>query len=133
MNVDRAETNKQNVQDFYDLMFNQCRPLRSDRPLCRRRPTFSTTPHVGDGKKAFIDYFERMAAEYPGQAGRVHAHPSPRKTTTSCSTVDKPGQETPTTTRASTSSGSTPRTARSSNTGTFRSCPRSQQNANTMF
>ena len=62
----RAEVNKHNVQAFYDLMFNQCKPARGHRPL-RRDSYIQHNPHVGDGKQAFIDYFERMATEYPGK------------------------------------------------------------------
>jgi predicted SnoaL-like aldol condensation-catalyzing enzyme len=63
---DRVEANKRNAMAFYDLMFNQSEPGEAQR-LYAGDTYIQHNPGVGDGKRAFIDYFERMATEYPGK------------------------------------------------------------------
>jgi predicted SnoaL-like aldol condensation-catalyzing enzyme len=67
--TDTIERNKRNVQAFYDLAFNQSKPAEAMAQYAGE-VYVQHNPAVADGKQAFIDYFTRMAAEYPGK--RVH-------------------------------------------------------------
>ena len=56
--------NKKNAQAFYELMFNQCQPREAIEQYVGD-DYIQHNPEVGDGKEAFIEYFERMNAEFP--------------------------------------------------------------------
>jgi predicted SnoaL-like aldol condensation-catalyzing enzyme len=57
---------KQAAMAFYNLMFNECRPREAIEQYAGDEYR-QHNPHVADGTEAFIEYFERMAAEFPGK------------------------------------------------------------------
>jgi predicted SnoaL-like aldol condensation-catalyzing enzyme len=63
----QLQKNKRTVVDFYDMMFNQSKPMEAVRQFVGKEYA-QHNPKVADGKDGFIAYFSKMAKDYPGKS-----------------------------------------------------------------
>lgn len=68
--MDQTKRNQQAAQDFYYLMFKECRPAEAIEKYTGDQ-YIQHNPGVGNGKQAFIEYFERMGTEFPDKRVEV--------------------------------------------------------------
>ncbi len=68
--TEQSDRNKASAIAFYELMFNDNRPREAQERYAGAEYR-QHNPGVGDGKEAFIEYFERMAEDYPGKRVEV--------------------------------------------------------------
>ena len=66
MSNEQLERNKRTVTEFYDRMFNQCKP-REAMERYSVTPTSSTIRWSVTARRPFIEYFVDAAEHYPGK------------------------------------------------------------------
>jgi predicted SnoaL-like aldol condensation-catalyzing enzyme len=64
--MNALERNKQNVTQFYDLMFNKCRPREAAQRFMAKWFT-QHNPAMADGPEAFIRFYDQLAIDHPGK------------------------------------------------------------------
>lgn len=60
------DLNTKNAVAFYEMMYNACEPEKAIETYVGDE-YIQHNPHVESGKQGCIDYFNRMARDYPGK------------------------------------------------------------------